>query len=135
MKELAILVLVAHLAWILLVVFGAIWTRGRPVWSALHIGALLWGIAVEVGPWPCPLTLLEAYFEGKAGVLAVRDGFVLHWLDAVVYPNLPGWVVTIAGVAVCGGNLAIYGWRARKDWRQRAKAPHPQSERNSSRLG
>ena len=29
----AILVLLVHLLWIALVVFGALWTRGRPVWS------------------------------------------------------------------------------------------------------
>ena len=112
-KQVAIFVLAIHLAWILLVVIGALWTRDRPVWSAIHIVALLWGIAVEVGPWSCPLTLAEEYFEIKAGTPAVQGGFMLHWLDALVYPNLPGWIVTIAGVGVCGVNLAIYGWRLR----------------------
>ena len=112
-KQVAIFVLAIHLAWILLVVIGALWTRDRPVWSAIHVVALLWGIAVEVGPWPCPLTLAEEYFEIKAGTPAVQDGFMLHWLGALVYPNLPGWIVTIAGVGVCAVNLAIYGWRLR----------------------
>lgn len=121
MKQLAILVLAIHLAWILLVIFGALWTRRRPLWSAIHIIALIWGIAVEVGPWPCPLTLVENYFEVKAGVPSVHGDFLLHWLDALVYPNFPGWVVTIAGVAVCLGNLAIYGWRLRESWRDRIR--------------
>lgn len=119
MRLLAIFVVAVHLAWILLVIFGAIWTRHRPVWSAIHILALLWGIAVEVGPWPCPLTIVEDYFEVRAGVPGVQGGFVLHWLDAVVYPNLPGWAVTIAGVAVCALNLGIYGWRLRESWKKR----------------
>ena len=55
----AILTLLIHLAWILFVIFGALWTRRRPVWSAIHILALLWGIVVEVSPWPCSLTLAE----------------------------------------------------------------------------
>lgn len=114
MTALAELVLAIHLLWILGVIFGAIWTRGRRVWSGIHILALLWGIAVEAGPWPCPLTLAEQYFETKAGVAAYLGSFVLHYLDAVVYPNVPDWVLTWAGVAVCGMNLGIYGYRTAK---------------------
>ena len=68
MTAIAILILLVHLAWIVLVIFGALWTRGRPAWSALHILALLWGIAVEARPQsgPCPLTLAEQFFEIKA---------------------------------------------------------------------
>lgn len=82
--------------------------------SALHILALLWGIVVEISPWPCPLTLAEQYFESGAGPTAYHGSFLLHYLDAIVYPNVPDWVVTSAGVAVCGLNLGIYGWRFRK---------------------
>ncbi len=113
MIALAISVLLAHLTWLGLVIFGALWTRGRPRWSALHILALLWGIAVEAGPWPCPLTLAEQYFEIKAGWAAYQGSFLLHYLDAIVYPNLPGWLVGCVGVAVCALNLGIYLWRIR----------------------
>jgi len=108
MALLATLVLTIHLSWLALVIFGALWTRGRPLWSALHILALLWGIVAEVGPWPCPLTLAETYFETKAGAAAYHGSFLLHYLEAIVYPNLPGSVVTCAGVAVCAFNLIIY---------------------------
>ena len=114
MATAAILVLLVHLAWIVVVIFGALFTRGRPVWSALHILALLWGIAVEAGPWPCPLTLAEQFFEVRAGLAAYQDSFLLHTLDAIVYPNLPGWLVTLVGVAICAFNLGIYLWRFRK---------------------
>ena len=67
MALVAVLILMVHLAWLALAIFGAFWTRGRPVCSALHILALLWGIVVEVSPWPCPLTLAEQYFESRAG--------------------------------------------------------------------
>jgi hypothetical protein len=110
---LAVLVLFLHLAWLALVIFGAIWTRGRPVWTALHILALFWGIVVELGPWSCPLTLAESYCEARAGLPAYQGSFLLHYLDAIVYPNLPAWIVSSAGVAVCALNLAIYGWRWR----------------------
>jgi hypothetical protein len=114
MALVAVLILMVHLAWLALVIFGAFWTRGRPVCSALHILALLWGIVVEVSPWPCPLTLAEQYFESRAGPSAYQGGFLLHYLDAIVYPNLPGWILTSAGVAVCALNLGVYCWRLQK---------------------
>jgi hypothetical protein len=110
---LAVLVLFVHFAWLALVIFGAIWTRGRPLWTALHILALLWGIVVESGPWPCPLTLAEGYLEARAGLPAYQGSFLLHYLNATIYPHIPAWIVTSAGVAVCAANLIIYGCRWR----------------------
>jgi hypothetical protein len=109
----AILILLAHFVWIGFVIFGALWTRGRPVRTVAHVLTLLWGIVVELSPWPCPLTLAENYFELKAGTQAYRGSCLLHWLDAIVYPNLPNWALTAAGVAVCALNLAIYARRLR----------------------
>jgi hypothetical protein len=108
------MVLVIHLVWLAFVIFGALWTRGRPLWTVLHLVALVWGIIVEVSPWPCPLTLAESYFETRAGLSAYQGSFLLHYLDAIVYPNLPSWIVTSAGVFVCSINLAIYArrWRS-----------------------
>lgn len=111
MIVLAVLMLTIHLTWLALVIFGAIWTRGRPLWSAFHMLALAWGIVVELGPWPCPLTVAESYFETRAGFFAYQGSFLLHYLDAIVYPNLPSWIVTAAGVAVCALNLTIYARR------------------------
>lgn len=125
MIELAILVVAIHAAWLLLVIFGALWTRGRPFWSAAHILALAWGILVEVGPWPCPLTLAESYFEARAGAAAYQAAPLLRLLDNIVYPNLPAWTVTVAGIAVCVFNLGIYGSRL---WRDCARSNHARSQ-------
>lgn len=123
MALLAALALAIHLVWLALVIFGALWTRGRPIWSAVHILALLWGIAVEVGPWSCPLTLAEEFFETRTGAAAAFHGsFLVHYLDAIVYPNLPGWVVTCAGVSVCALNLIVYLRRFAKAAAQRRRA-------------
>jgi hypothetical protein len=108
MKFIAIAVLSAHLLWILAVIFGAAFTRGRPMWTALHIASLIWGIVVEVGPWPCPFTLAEQYFEARAGMQAYQGSFLLHYVDKIVYPNLPWWAIGTVGVLVCCLNLMIY---------------------------
>ncbi|MGH9606526.1 MAG: DUF2784 domain-containing protein [Terracidiphilus sp.] len=111
MLRLAILMVAVHAAWLLLVIFGALWTRRRPVWSTIHVLALVWGIIVEVGPWPCPLSMAEEYFTARTSYAAYRSSHLLHFLNAIVYPNLPGGIVATAGVAVCAVNLGIYARR------------------------
>lgn len=119
MATLATLILFVHLAWIALVIFGAFFTRSRPVWSGIHIAALAWGIVVETSPWPCPLTLAEQFFETRAGLAAYHGDFLLHTLDSIVYPNIPAWIVTVAGVSVCALNLGIYALRFKQHLNRR----------------
>jgi Protein of Unknown function (DUF2784) len=112
-SSLATAVLFLHALFIWWVVFGALLTRSRPVLRALHIASLVWGILTEVLPWPCPLTLLENWVEGRGGVEPYQGGFLLHYLDKLVYPDISANVLTIAGVVVCVANLAFY---ARQVW-------------------
>ena len=106
---LAVGVLMLHGLFILWVIFGALLTRSRPLLRWLHIVSLVWGILTDLLPWPCPLTLVENWFEAKAGVEPYQGGFLLHYLDKLVYPDISGTVLTIAGVLVCALNLAFYG--------------------------
>lgn len=121
MLRLAILAVAVHAAWLFGVIFGALGTRGRPVWSAIHVLALIWGVIVEVGPWPCPLTLAEEYFTARTSYAAYQQSHVLHLLNAIVYPDLPAWLVASVGVAVCTANLGIYGWRLWKTMAHRRR--------------
>lgn len=109
-----IVVLLIHLAWILWVIFGAYWTSGRRWLTAFHIASLIWGILVEVGPWPCPLTLTEDFFQRAGGHAAYRGSFLLHYIGSLVYPNVSVTLLIVCGVIVCAVNLSIYGWRAFK---------------------
>jgi Protein of Unknown function (DUF2784) len=116
-SALAIFVLFLHALFILWVVFGALVTRLRPFLRWLHIGSLVWGILTELLPWPCPLTVLENWLEAKAGVQPYQGGFLLHYLDKVVYPDISATFLTVAGVIICALNLALYGrqmWIARR---------------------
>jgi hypothetical protein len=115
-SALAISILFLHTLFILWVVFGALLTRSRPVLRWLHVASLIWGILVEVLPWPCPLTLLENWLEGKAGVEPAQGGFLLQHLDRLVYPDISSTALTIGAVILCGLNLAFYAgqfWSAR----------------------
>ena len=110
-SALAVLVLFLHALFVLWVVFGALLTRSRPILRWLHIGSLVWGLFTELLPWQCPLTLLENWLEGNAGVAPDQGGFLLHYLDKLVYPNISSTMLATAGVFICGLNLAFYGWQ------------------------
>ena len=113
---LAVSVLFLHVLFILWVVFGAFLTRSHPILRWLHVGSLVWGILTELLPWPCPLTVLENWLEGNAGVEPAQGGFLLHYLDKLVYPDISSTMLTIAAVIICSLNLAFYGrqiWIAR----------------------
>jgi hypothetical protein len=108
---LAIFVLFLHALFILWVIFGALLTRSRPLLRWLHIGSIVWGILTELLTWPCPLTLLENWLEGKTGIEAYQGGFLLHYLDKLVYPDISSTVLTTAAVIICALNLMFYGWQ------------------------
>jgi hypothetical protein len=112
-SALAVCVLVLHALFIVWIVLGALVTRRRPLLRWLHVASLIWGVLVEVTPWPCPLTLLENWAEARAGVVPYEGGFLLHYLDKLVYPDVSSATLTIAGLVVCGFNLALY---ARQIW-------------------
>jgi len=110
--DLATVVLFLHALFIVWVVFGAVFTRSHPIFRWLHIVSLIWGILTELLPWPCPLTLLENWLEQKAGVAPCQGGFLLRYMDKLVYPDISATALTVAGVLVCAFNLAIYARRA-----------------------
>ena len=77
-------------------------TRNRPLLRTLHIVSLVYAIIIELVPWPpCPLTVAETWLEARAGIEPAHGPFLVRVLDAVVYPNLPEWVVVGCAVLVC----------------------------------
>lgn len=104
-------VLVAHLAFIAWVIFGATFTRGRPWQAWAHVATIVYGIIVETTALVCPLTLAENWCEALAGVVPYHGPFLLHYLDAIVYPHVPVTLLVVVAVAVCIFNLGIYARR------------------------
>jgi hypothetical protein len=109
---LADVVLAGHLLFIAWVVLGALVTRGRPRLRWLQIASVIYGAAAL--PWPCPLTLAENWLRVRAGEVPYQSSFLLHYLDALVNPNVPPTVVKWGLVGVCAFNLAVYAWRYRR---------------------
>ena len=112
-SALAIFVLFLHTLFIVWVIFGALLTRSHPILRWLHISSVVWGVLTELLPWPCPLTVLESCLERGAGVELEQGGFLLYYLDKLVYPDISPATLTTAAVLICALNLAFYGWQAR----------------------
>jgi hypothetical protein len=114
-RALAVAVLIVHLLWIAWVILGVLVARHRPALRFLHIVSLVYGIFIEVVPWlPCPLTNAEQWFEARGGVEPYHGPFLVHYLDALIYPNVPVMLLIICAVAVCAGNLGVYVYRYRR---------------------
>lgn len=100
-------VLATHVLWILWVIAGWTLTRSRPWLRWLHIASLVWGIVVEIGPWPCPVTLLEQWLETRAGYAAYQGSFIVHYLEGFIYPDVPRFLLTWFGPLACLAILTI----------------------------
>jgi hypothetical protein len=105
---LATAVLTIHLVWIAWVIFGWPLVRNHPALRWAHFAALIYGIFIEIAPWPCPLTLLEQSLESAAGITPYQQPFLVHYLEALIYPDIPELLLIVCAVAVCGINLALH---------------------------
>jgi hypothetical protein len=106
---------VAHLAFILFVLFGGLLVAWRRAFALLHLPALAWGLYTESTATVCPLTPLENAFRHAAGQAGYAGGFVEHYLVRVIYPPglTPAVQVAIA-VFLVAFNVAVYAWALRR---------------------
>ncbi len=75
-----------HISFIVFVVIGgflSIWWRWLP-W--VHLPAAVWGAAIELGGWICPLTHLENWLRQASGEAGYPGDFIEHYLVKVIYP-------------------------------------------------
>jgi Protein of Unknown function (DUF2784) len=117
---LAELVLALHLAFIGWVMGGIFLVRRHPALKWPHIASLVYAIVIELLPLlPCPLTILEQALERRAGITPYHGPFLLHYLDALVYPDVPSSLLIGTATAFCAINLAFYVLRGRQQARVR----------------
>jgi hypothetical protein len=111
---LAVATLTLHLVWILWVLLGWLVTRNRPLLRWLHIASLAYAIGIEVLLWPCPLTYAENFFLRRAGRQPYAESFLIHYLEAVIYPDIPQWLITAVGVTLCTAIFGVHLLRFRR---------------------
>ena len=100
--------LAAHFAWILFLVFGG-WVFRRRFW--VRVAHLVGVVAAVAMGWlwiACPLTHLEQEFRRKAGLESYAGSFIMHYLETIIYPDLPFWVFNVALGVLLVANVAVY---------------------------
>ncbi|MET0982647.1 MAG: DUF2784 domain-containing protein [Telluria sp.] len=115
------LVLLAHLAFVLFVVFGALLLPRWPRLVWLHLPAAAWGVLVELTGRGCPLTALENLLRVRAGQGGYPESFIEHYILWLLYPDgltRDTQLVLAGGVAAI--NLFLYGWVFLRASRHRA---------------
>jgi hypothetical protein len=124
-RVLADLVVVLHAAFILFAVLGGLLALrwGWVTWA--HIPAAVWGAAIELFGWLCPLTPLENWLRRGGGAATYTGGFIEHYLVPLVYPaGLTREVQILLGCGLLIFNLAVYLrlWHRAPSTRRRAPA-------------
>jgi hypothetical protein len=114
-RLLADLLLILHLLFIVAVVLGGFLVLRWPRLAWVHVPVVIWGFAVELSGWICPLTPVEQRLRLAAGDAGYSGGFIDHYLIPLLYPE--GLTVSLRlfyAAVVAAINLAIYLYLARK---------------------
>ena len=123
-RVLADTVLVVHLAFVVFVALGGLLILKWRWIAWLHVPAAVWGAAIELGGWTCPLTPLEDHLRARAGEAGSRGDFLAHYLMPVIYPEgLTRDAQVILGLAALSFNAAVYAVVLRRRFVQTPTAP------------
>jgi hypothetical protein len=122
---LADVLVVVHLAFVIFVVAGGVLVLRAPWVAWLHVPAALWGAAISLGGYICPLTPLENSLREAGGGPAYTTGFIEHYIVPVLYPvALTRSIQVAAGLAVLVVNVVLYAIAFRsKRWSRSSSRP------------
>ena len=112
---LAEVTIVLHFLFIVFVVCGGLLVIRWPQVAFVHLPSAVWGAAVEIFGWICPLTPLENHFSQLAGDSPYNGDFITRYLLAVIYPeNLTAATQQLFGGLVIIVNIIFYAINIRK---------------------
>jgi hypothetical protein len=119
-RALADAVLLLHLAIVLFVVGGLVlivagnlrgWRWVNGAWLRLaHLAAIMVVVAEAWFGVVCPLTTLEQALRLRAGDAGYGGGFIEHWVQRLIYYDLPGWVFVL-GYTLFALAIVAAWWR------------------------
>lgn len=115
-------VLVVHFSFVAFVVLGGLAILVGPAchWQWIYRRRFRWLHLAAIGvvvlqAWLgrlCPLTLWESALRRRAGEAGYEVSFVQHWLQTLLYFDLPLWAFGL-GYTVFGALLVALWWRDR----------------------
>jgi hypothetical protein len=98
-----------HFAFILFVLGGGLLLLRWPKLVWVHVPAAVWGVVIELMGWYCPLTRVENWLLQRAGLAGYSEGFVAHYIFALIYPTGLTRAIEIAiGAFVLLVNVSVY---------------------------
>ena len=87
---------------------GSCYSRPQAALTPHRVASL--GDSHGASPLALSVNLVENWLEGRAaGDAPYRGGFLLHYLDKLVYPDISAKILTVAGAIVYALNLGFYG--------------------------
>lgn len=108
------LVVILHFLWILFILFGAFWGRRNRLVRTVHVSALAFALLLETFAWYCPLTYLEVWLRTRESSASGYAGdFVVHYLERLIYIELPRPLLVVGTLLLIAGNASIYLRRKR----------------------
>jgi len=111
----ALLAMWAHMAIILFMAIGGLFTLWWPGVVWVQVPAFLYAGAIGIWGWRCPLTELENYCRRQAGQNIDRFDFVEHYIMPVLYPHFlfpngfPKYAFGLLCLLLVMLNIIIYG--------------------------
>jgi len=109
LADLMVLVHALFVLFVLFVLFGGVAALQWRRLTWIHLPAAVWGVAIELGGWICPLTYLENRFRLLGGEAGYSGSFIERYLEPLLYPlGLTQHSQMILGLAAFFINLAIY---------------------------
>ena len=113
-------ILLLHFLFVAFIVLGLLlifvgnvlaWSWVRNPWFRLtHLLAI--GVVV-VQSWMsfiCPLTVVEMALRSRADDATYSGSFISHWLEEILYYQLPAWVFAASYTAFGAGVVASWFW-------------------------
>jgi len=108
-RILADIVVLLHFLWILFLFWGALWGRRTKAIRIIHLSGLFFALIIQVFGWYCPLTYLEVWLRSRHDPgLAYTGAFIVHYVERVVYLELPRLFIFVLTLLLVGLNALFY---------------------------
>ena len=124
-RLLADFILIAHLIWIVFMLYGfaltvrAFWRPAfwdRWLFRSIHLGGILFVAALELLGRYCPLTVWEYHLRWGTDEPGY---FVLDWIERMVYPDVSPLVYLLPTYAIALFTLIMFAVRPPSKFRRR----------------
>lgn len=101
-------VVALHFGWIVFLIGGALVGRRVRRVRSLHLAGLAYSVLLQINAWTCPLTYLELWLRLQGRASSYRGSFVTHYLERLVYLEVPPQWLLPATALIIGVSVALY---------------------------